>query len=319
MKVLIIGCGAVGLSIASALCQSHVDVDLMARGETAQTIRENGIERLGILGHVIVKPNKIRVFEEIENTDAGYDFVIISSKATGNTDIAKSLAGRKKDILGVGGALVLFQNGYENELAFKEAFDTQQIFHASFAIGFRRQKPNVSEVTVITAPVTIGSVFTDDAKTCQNLAEAIENGGIPCHLTNEIGKTLWAKLLYNCTLNPLSAILGTNYGGLIKSDESVSLMKGTIDELFAVMQAAGQSTFWPNAEAYKAEFFEKILPPTYGHRSSTLQDMERKIPTEIDSLNGAVVRMGKKYNVDTPRNTVITQIIKSMESLYKEK
>ena len=92
-------------------------------------------------------------------------------------------------------------------------------------------------------------------------------------------------------------------------------MKAIISEVFAVMHASSHETFWANAEEYEKAFFEKILPPTYGHHSSTLQDMQRKIPTEINSLNGAVVKMGLIHNVDTPRNTVITQIVKSMEAL----
>lgn len=316
MKVLIIGCGAVGLSVASALYISDVVIDIIARGETAEAIRKNGIERCGVLGNVTVPPNKIRVFEKIEDAGGGYDFIINSAKTTGNADIAESLAVRKDDIISPGGLVVLFQNGYGNELKFTDVFEKQRIIHASLTIGFRRPKAFVSEVTVFKAPIAVGSLFGQTPEGCRKLAEAIERGGIPCSMTNEIGKTLWAKLLYNCALNPLSAILGSNYGGLIKSESSISLMEGIIDEIFAVMRAGGYETFWEDAETYKKEFFEKILPPTYEHRSSTLQDIERKIPTEIDSLNGAVVRMGEKLKIETPCNTVITKIIKSMEGLY---
>ncbi len=318
MKVLIVGCGAVGLSLASALYTSKVEVDLVARGETAEAIMKNGIERCGLFGNVVIVPEKIRLFDKIENTQDSYDFIINSAKSTGNADIAKSLARRGGDILNSGGRIVLSQNGYGNELAFMSIFHKHQIYHASFAIGFRRPKRNISEVTVMTAPISIGSIFGEPAGACTELSDAINQGGIPCATTNEIDKTLWAKLLYNCTLNPLSAILGTNYGGLIKCEDSVSLMKEIISEIFAVMHASSHETFWKNAESYENDFFEKILPPTYRHLSSTLQDIKRKIPTEIDSLNGAVVKMGAQYNIDTPRNTVITQIIKSMEALYTE-
>ena len=316
MKVLLVGCGAVGLSLASALYTSDVETDLIARGETAEAIRKNGIERHGILGQAAIGPGKIRIFDTIDNAAGGYDFIIISAKATANADIAESLSNRKDDILSADGCIVLYQNGYGNEQAFTKIFEPGQIYHASFAIGFKRPVPYISEVTVITAPISIGSIFGCRAEACKKLAEAIDQGGIPCKLTNEIDKTLWAKLLYNCTLNPLSAILGTNYGGLLKSESSISLVEGIISEVFAVMQASGHETFWQDAAAYKKDFFEKILPPTYGHRASTLQDIERKIPTEIDSLNGAIVKMGQRLNVDTPRNKVITQIIKSIEALY---
>jgi 2-dehydropantoate 2-reductase len=316
MKVLIVGCGAVGLSLASALYMSKAEVDLVVRGEAAEAIRNRGIQRCGILGNAAIEPEKVHIYEKLEYVPGGYDFIINSAKTTGNADIAASLAQRKSDILSGRGCLVLCQNGYGNERAFESVFEKPQIYHASFAIGFKRPKLYVSEVTVITAPVSIGSIFGAPAEVCHELSEAIDGGGIPCHLTDEIDKTLWSKLLYNCTLNPLSAILGTSYGGLLKSEGSISIMKAIISEVFAVMHAAGHETFWANAEEYEKAFFEKILPPTYGHHSSTLQDMQRKIPTEIDSLNGAVVKMGLEHNIDTPRNTVITQIVKSMEALY---
>ncbi len=316
MKVLLVGCGAVGLSLASALYKSDIDTDLVARGSTAEAIRKNGIERRGILGQALVRPDKIRIYDTIENTAGGYDFIIISTKTTANAVIAESLSHRKNDILSHSGCLVISQNGYGNEQAYTEIFDTNQIYHASFAIGFKRPEPYISDVTVMTSPMAMGSIFGCPAEACEKLSEAIDQGGIPCGLTNEIDKTLWAKLLYNCTLNPLSAILGTNYGGLLKSESSILLMEEIISEIFTVMHASGHETLWPDATAYKKAFFEKILPPTYGHRSSTLQDIERKIPTEIDSLNGAIVKMGDKMNLETPRNMVITQIIKSIEALY---
>lgn len=317
MKVLLVGCGAVGLSLASALYKSKVDLEIIARGVTAEALSENGIERRGLLGHVVIPPDEIRSYDKIEATESRYDFIIVSAKATANADIASCLARRKNDILAPDGRLILCQNGYGNEQAYSAIFDTSRIYHASFAIGFKRLEPYISEVTVITSPVSIGSIFGGPANACAKLANAIDLGGIPCVLTDEIDKTLWAKLLYNCTLNPLSAILGTDYGGLVRSNSSISLMEGIISEVFMVMHAAGHETFWKDAQSYIKDFFERILPPTYRHRSSTLQDIERQTPTEINSLNGAIVRMGEQLNIETPRNEMLTKIIRAMEDLFE--
>ena len=149
-------------------------------------------------------PESIRVFESIDTASGGYDFIIVSAKTTANGDIAEGLARRKKDILNAGGRIVLYQNGYGNEQAYLNSFEPQQIYHASFAIGFKRPEPYISEVTVMTAPISIGSIFGCPSEVCKTLADAIDQGGIPCKQTDEIDKTLWAKLLYNCTLNPLS-------------------------------------------------------------------------------------------------------------------
>lgn len=316
MKVLLIGCGAVGISLATALYSSGADTRLVARGRTAASIKENGLKRSGGFGEAAVPPQKVRVYENAGEAGGGYDFIIDSAKTTGNADIAETLKKCAENPLAPGGIFVLCQNGLGNEEAFLDIFHREQIYHASFAIGFRRPRPFESEVTVFSKPMTIGSLFGQPASACQSLADAINGGGIPCGVSDEIGRTLWAKYLYNCALNPLSAILKVNYGGLVKSQSGIDIISRIIEEIFAVMHAAGASTFWPDAEAYKKDFFENILPPTYAHRSSTLQDMERKIPTEINSLNGAIVRMGERLSVKTPYNRFITQLIKAAESVY---
>lgn len=316
MKVLIIGAGAVGLALAASLYDSGVQVDLVARGETARSIREGGIIRCGIFRGVTVPAGAVRVFGSVPGAGSGYDYILVSSKTTGNTEIASGLQARRADILTPGGFVVLFQNGYGNERVFAGAVDAEKILHASFAIGFQRPRRNVSEVTVITKPALIGRLSGGAPEEAKPLTDAVTQGGIPCSLTDEIAKTMWAKLLYNCALNPISALLGTDYGGLVQCESSVALLGRVIDEIFSVMQAAGHSTFWKDAEAYKKDFFKNILPPTYRHHSSTLQDMERKIPTEIDSLNGAVVRLGNEYGVPTPCNETIVRMVKAAESIY---
>lgn len=316
MKVLIIGCGAVGVSIAASLSECGVQTDLIARGRTAEAIRRGGIERRGIFQPVTIPAERLQVFESARESGSGYDFIIVSSKTTGNPEIASDLESRARDILAPGGLLVLFQNGFGNERYFLHTFNSSAICLASFAIGFQRPQPNISEVTVFSSPVQIGRLGGGTPENAKKLAEAVDRGGIPCAVTEEIGKTVWAKLLYNCSLNPLSAILHVNYGGLVTSDSSVWLVKAIIDETFAVMRAAGYETFWKDADSYKKEFFERILPPTFEHRSSTLQDMERKIPTEIDSLNGAVTRLGKENNVPVPVNETIVRLVKAAEGLY---
>lgn len=316
MKVLIIGCGAVGLAVAASLYQAGEKPDLVARGRTAAAVRSGGIERCGVFPAVSVPSGALGVFESAKAAGRGYDLILNSAKTTGNAEIAADLASCGEGILAPGGLLVLFQNGFGNERAFRGQFDEKRICLSSFAVGFERPRPNVSEVTVFSSGIRIGNLSGGAPEPARALAKAIAAGGIPAEATDEIAKTVWAKLLYNCALNPLSALLRVDYGGLARSESSLSLIRDIIRELFAVMHAAGYETFWKTAEDYEKDFFGKIFPPTYGHRSSTLQDMERKISTEIDSLNGAVVRLGAEHGVQTPVNATIVRLVKAAESVY---
>lgn len=315
MKILLTGCGAVGLGIAASLFNAGENPDLIARGKTAAAIRENGIERHGLFQDVVVPAEHIHVYESAYNlTDKRYDYVIVCCKATASEQVAEEL-GNCNGLLAENGRIVIFQNGFDNDAPFRKYFQEEAICAASIITGFERSAPNVSIVTVHSAPAVIGGLYGGDGGT-EPLAKAINAGGLPCTTTDNITRALWTKMLYNCTLNPLSAVLGTNYGGLLQSPDGKFMMDKIIEEIFAVMKAAGYSTQWSDAEAYKKDFYGKILPPTAAHRASTLQDMERKIKTEINSLTGVVVRLGEKHGVPVPFNTMLYHLVKAKEALY---
>ena len=85
-------------------------------------------------------------------------------------------------------------------------------------------------------------------------------------------------------LTAASLVLGLCYGDLTKSLCGNKVMSDIVDEVFAVITTCGYRTYWPTADAYKKELFENLIPTTYAHVSSTLQDIHHKHPTEIDIL-----------------------------------
>ena len=144
----------------------------------------------------------------------------------------------------------------------------------------------------------------------------ITASGINCELTQELDKYLWAKMLYNCTLNPLGAILDVTYGKLTENEYSKALMDNIIEEIFSVIEASPYTTLWDSADDYKKVFYSKLVPDTYNHYSSTHQDIKRKIRTEIDTLNGKVIDLAEKYDVDVETNRIIYKLIKAIESEF---
>ena len=123
-------------------------------------------------------------------------------------------------------------------------------------------------------------------------------------------------MLYNCTLNPLGAILDVTYGQLTENPYTLEVMDGIIDEIFEVINASPYETLWEKSDDYKNIFYSKLVPDTYNHYSSTHQDIKRKIPTEIDSLNGKVIQLGNEFNVDVSTNKLIYNLIKAIESTF---
>lgn len=133
--------------------------------------------------------------------------------------------------------------------------------------------------------------------------------------SEEIWAALWAKVLYNCALNPLSAILEVPYGALGQQAETRQIMNRVVSEIFDVMKAKGVIVPFCDADDYFRFFMERLLPATVDHRSSMLQDMMMGRQTEIDALNGAISQYGRKLGLPTPYNDLICALIKFKERL----
>ena len=312
MKILIIGAGGVGIGLASSVASQGADIAIYARGETANAIKENGIKRCGLFKHYEIK--NIPVYETYDDIPKDtFDYIFICSKTTANTDIAKNLNDHR-DIFKSDTRIIIFQNGFGNDAAYLKYFTKKQVFCARVITGFTRPERHISEVTVYTEPILLGSLQGEDPKILEEIADLITASGINCKTTGEVDKYLWAKMLYNCTLNPLGAILDVTYGKLTENPYTLELMNSIIDEIFNVIKASPYETLWETSEEYKDIFYSKLVPDTYNHYSSTHQDIKRKIKTEIDTLNGKVIELGDKYNIDTNTNKIIYDLIKAIES-----
>ena len=314
MNVLVIGAGAVGIGLATSMKSQNANVSLFARGKTAKAIRENGIERCGLFAHYKFGNDDINVYESYDDIPKDtFEYVFITSKTTANDDISKNL-NLHRDILKENFRIIIFQNGFGNDEHYLRFFDKKEVFSARVITGFARPQRHISEVTVYTEPIQIGSLQNQDSSELKPIADMITASGIECELTDEVDKYLWAKMLYNCALNPLGAILDVNYGKLTENEYSKELMDNIIDEIFEVIKSSEYETFWDNSEEYKNLFYSKLVPDTYNHYSSTHQDIKRKIKTEIDSLTGKVIELGEINNVDVSTNKIIYNLIKSIES-----
>ena len=316
MNILIIGAGSVGIGLASSILSQNADVSIYARGETAKAIRENGIKRTGLFTHYSFREDELTVYEDYaEIPKNSFDYIFITSKTTANDDISQRL-NENRDILKDDAKIIIFQNGFGNDEPYLRYFTPKKVFSARVITGFTRPERHISEVTVYTEPILIGSLQGEDPKELQPIADMITASGINCELTDEVDKYLWAKMLYNCALNPLGAVLNVHYGALTENEYTIEIMNNIIDEIFNVIKTCGYSTLWETPEEYRDLFYSKLVPDTYNHFSSTHQDIQRKIKTEIDSLNGKVIQLGDEHNIDVSTNKIIYNLIKAIESTF---
>jgi 2-dehydropantoate 2-reductase len=145
-------------------------------------------------------------------------------------------------------------------------------------------------------------------------AATLSAAGIPSEPTDRLLAFLWEKMLYNLPLNALGALLRLPYGALAELPDSRRIMDEVIGEAFAVARGDGADLMWGDADGCRDYFYGTLLPPTVAHRSSMLQDLESGRRTEIDALNGYVVRRGAALGLAIPRNLVLTGLVHTIES-----
>lgn len=314
MNILVIGAGAVGIGLAASLASQDASVSIYARGETARTIRKNGIRRVGLFEHIEIE--NIQVYEDYnEIPESNFDYIIIASKTTANENISDNL-NNHRNILKENGKILIVQNGFGNDEPYLRYFPKKQVFCARIITGFARPERHISEVTVYTEPIQLGSLQDQDPGCLQEIADLITASGIECEVTDEVDKYLWAKMLYNCALNPLGAVLDVTYGELTENPYTLEIMNNILDEIFEVIKASPYSTFWDNSDDYKDIFYSKLVPDTYNHYSSTHHDIQNHIKTEIDSLTGKVIQLADDYNIDVSTNKIIYNLIKAIEITF---
>jgi 2-dehydropantoate 2-reductase len=314
MKGIVFGAGAVGLGLASALLAGGARVGIVARAATADSLRRRGLVRSGLFGSHEAPPGSFDVAERADALPAGAaDFALVATKAF-DTDAAALALAAAPQVIGSHTRFVLCQNGWGSAERFAVHAPRAQVFSARIITGFRRPALHEVEITVHAEPILVGSLFGASSDEALPLCAAITKGGIPCEPSGRIAEDLWAKLLYNATLNPLGAIVGASYGTLAASHHTRPVMEALARETFAAMQAGGFRTHWPNADAWLADFRARLLPPTAAHESSMLQDLRAGRRTEIEAITGAVVELATHHGIDVPVSRSLLALVRFLES-----
>lgn len=311
MKYLIYGAGAIGCLEGGFLARSGVSVTLYGRQARMKQIAEDGLFVDGIFGqfHIPTIPTAWSI-SQIEGQS--FDVILWCVKAF---DTAASL-GDLTQLAGDQTVVVSLQNGLGNVEKIMERIGVERTIAGRVITGVAMPELNRVTVTVTADATRIGPVPGGPSMArIEDIARTLSTAGLPTEATTEIFKYIWAKVLYNSALNPLSAILNRTYGELGANPYTRNIMDAVIEEGFLAAKAEGVKLFWDTAAEYQQYFYEREVPPTSAHRSSMLQSMERGQRTEIDALNGALASIGKQHGFSLPVNQTLTSIIKAKESI----
>jgi len=309
---LIYGAGALGSVLGGFLQKIGRRVTYAGRGKHFQALQEHGLKITGIWGEHFIPPQEIDALISSEASLKRYSTILLCVKSK-DTKIAASQAA---PLLQEDGIMVSIQNGLNNWEAIARQVGRERTVGARVIFGAEIPIPGQAKVTVNADDVLLGEPFeTVNRPLLQILQEDLSLSGIPARIVgkDEIWAALWGKVLYNCSLNPLGAILEVPYGRLGENEETRDIIRIVIKEIFLVCQALGVTLPYRSADDYYRYLLETQLPPTADHRASMLQDILAGRKTEIDALNGAISKYAGRLGISTPYNDLLTSQIKFKE------
>jgi 2-dehydropantoate 2-reductase len=311
MNILIAGLGALGTVHACLLKKAGHRVHALIKEKHRDGLRDRTVRVTGIWGeheaaldglHSSIEPLRAEAFDLIILTVKSYDTAAAIEQA-------RPLVGRDTLVL-------VAQNGFGNYETVAAAVGREHTLLGRVIFGVKLNGPGRAEVTVIADATRIGQ--PDGAVSPERIeavADAVNSAGIPTAAAGNITAILWDKILYNCALNPLGALLECTYGQLAAHAESRALMDGIVREIFLAAKAHAIPLNWKTANDYLGHFYSRLVPPTAGHYPSMYYDVKAGKRVEIDALNRAVVRLAEEKGLAAPVNEAVTRLIKAKEAL----
>ena len=301
MRVCVVGCGAVGSLFAANLAQLD-DVDVWAYDlvrDHVDAINARGL-RLSGVGSVV---GRVRATTDASELPA-CDFGIVATKAMHTESAIAATAGAFTD-----GCVCSVQNGLGNEEAIAEHVG-RVIRGTTFPAG-RIVEPGHVQWDV-KGDTTIGPFEPSPApfEEVERLAGACTRAGMPTSAVRDARGPQWRKVIFNAATNPVGALTGLTHGQVCERPDLRRLVSALVDEGKAVAAAQGIEL-----DADPEELIDHAARPevAYDHKASMLQDVESRRPTEIDYLNGGIVRFGREHGVPTPLDDAILALVKGVE------
>ena len=305
MKIAVVGPGALGCLVAAFLkARAKEDVWLIDHNPArARMISENGVKVEGLSG-----PMTVHIDATAEPKDAGErDLLIICVKSYSTEDACKEI----KDIVSDKTYVLTLQNGLGNIQILNDYFGADKVVagitnHGAtlLNIGHVRHAGKADTIIGNSAGKVLGSI--------KDIANTLTKAGFETKITKDINSVIWSKLVINVGINALTAITRLNNGRLVEYDGTHELLKDAVQEAVKVVKRKRVKLAYDDP----IQKVESVCKATAGNVSSMLQDVMNKKRTEIDFINGAVVRQAKALAIPTPVNEALTNLVKTIESSY---
>lgn len=304
MKIAIIGAGAMGCLYGAYLSAKNEVILIDSYEPQIEAINQNGLVMLEADKEITYPMLAVR-----NGTDIGIvDLVIVFVKSIYTYEAVEA----NQSLIGEHTIVMTLQNGAGNDrdimnFAKKENIIVGTSKHNSVGMGPGKIKHSGSGIT------TIGSMDPDSHVDLQ-IVKVLGDAGMEAEVSDNIQRIIWSKLFVNISINTLTALLETKIGYMSENKYAWDFAKRIIYEAINVAEEDG--TYFDRREVM--EMVKHVCEKAGEGYSSMYQDRKRKVRTEIDKMNGAIVEQAKLYGVATPYNSLVVDLIHAVEGTYLE-
>lgn len=313
MKIVIVGPGAMGCLLAAFLSKSlpagRQDKEeiwiLDYKKERAENINKTGISLTGLSGEWRCNPKT-----SCEAKDIGVANLLILCVKSYDT---KTALINSKALIGENTSVLTLQNGLGNIETISEIIGPQNVIGGVTNLGATLLEAGKARHAG-KGETVIGRIDGKITVEMRSIRELFNKVGLEMRISKDIKALLWSKLIINTGINALTAITRLNNGRLLDFEGSRRIMREAVTEAIRISKRKRIKLIYDDPLAK----VEAVCEATGSNISSMLQDVLRKKRTEIDFINGVVVRLGQELGIPTPANSMLVDLVKTIESSYAE-
>lgn len=300
MNIVILGAGAIG-SLFGALLSKKNDVVLIGRTSHVNAIRKNG---LTIDGKTQLNM-KISAEDAVDAVSLSVDLLIVTVKSYDTEsaiDQAKQIIHNKTVVLSL-------QNGLDNIKAIEHVVDRRQIIVGVTTHGAFFSKPGCIKHTGVGKTI-LGELDGETSERIKNIENVFNKSGIETVVSKNIIEDMWVKAVVNSCINPITAFFGCSNGYLLENPLLEKIVEKVCLESTNVANAYGMNL----SRQIMIKKTKEVIRETSENYSSMIQSVRKGRKTEIDSINGVLVDIGRTYDVDVSLNEILVSLVKTFSN-----
>ena len=307
-RVVVIGAGAMGSLFGGTLAGGGLAVTVLdTNAEHIDAINAHGLRIEGYGGERTVRVPATTRGGELPRADV----VLVQTKALDTAAAVESARGA----FGPRTVAISFQNGLGNEELIGGIVGHERVLGGLTAQGATRIGPGVVH-NFGDLPTYIGEMRGGSSARAERIARAFTAAGLPTHASADIRRDMWKKLLGNVGLSPTSAITNLSQVELMSVPELREVVLAAVDEAAAVGAAEGVELDLEEARSVLLKLVDTSGGGTGHAKSSACNDILNRRRTEVDWINGSIVRLGEKHGVPTPVNRTLVGAVKGLEKHF---